>query len=129
MTSGTGTTTQYYKIENNVVSWVESIDEATEYTSDAKGAVAAFTGLADGTYTIIEKTVPKGYNKTADSTIEINAGDYTATNLEMTPTVINKSGSVLPSTGGIGTTIFYIVGGILVIGAGIVLITRRRMDA
>jgi fimbrial isopeptide formation D2 family protein/LPXTG-motif cell wall-anchored protein len=41
----------------------------------------------------------------------------------------NHSGSVLPSTGGIGTTIFYVVGAILVIGAGVILITRRRMDA
>ena len=43
--------------------------------------------------------------------------------------VLNQSGSVLPSTGGIGTTIFYILGAILVLGAGIVLVTRRRMSA
>lgn len=43
--------------------------------------------------------------------------------------VLNQSGSVLPSTGGIGTTIFYIVGAILVVGAGILLVTRRRMNA
>ena len=43
--------------------------------------------------------------------------------------IVNKQGTELPSTGGIGTTIFYVVGAILVIGAGIVLITRRRMDA
>jgi fimbrial isopeptide formation D2 family protein/LPXTG-motif cell wall-anchored protein len=41
----------------------------------------------------------------------------------------NQSGVELPSTGGIGTTIFYVVGAILVIGAGVILITRRRMDA
>ena len=43
--------------------------------------------------------------------------------------VINQKGTELPSTGGIGTTIFYVVGAILVIGAGVVLITKRRMDA
>ena len=43
--------------------------------------------------------------------------------------VKNNKGTVLPSTGGIGTTIFYVVGAILVIGAGVVLVTRRRMDA
>ena len=43
--------------------------------------------------------------------------------------VLNQSGSVLPSTGGIGTTIFYVIGAILVLGAGIVLVTRRRMSA
>ena len=44
-------------------------------------------------------------------------------------TVKNNKGTILPSTGGIGTTIFYVVGAILVIGAGVVLITKRRMDA
>ncbi len=43
--------------------------------------------------------------------------------------VENKAGTELPSTGGIGTTIFYIVGAILVIGAGVILVTKRRMDA
>ena len=42
--------------------------------------------------------------------------------------VINKSGSTLPSTGGIGTTIFYIIGGILVVGAAILLVTKKRMS-
>jgi len=43
--------------------------------------------------------------------------------------VVNLAGTELPSTGGIGTTIFYVVGAILVIGAGVVLITKRRMEA
>ena len=43
--------------------------------------------------------------------------------------VINQSGSVLPSTGGIGTTIFYVVGAILVLGAAVMLVTKRRMSA
>lgn len=121
------TKTVYYKLANNVVTWVDSIDDATEYTSDENGAVTAFTGLADGTYTLIEKTVPEGYNKAADSTFTIKAGDYTQGNLEQTATVVNNEGTELPSTGGIGTTIFYVIGAILVIGAGIVLVTRRRM--
>lgn len=40
---------------------------------------------------------------------------------------MNQSGAELPSTGGIGTTIFYLVGGLLVVGAGIVLVTKKRM--
>ena len=120
---------KYYAIANGVVSWVDSIDAATEYTSDEQGAVTAFTGLANGTYTLIEKTVPSGYNKAADSTFTVKENDYTAANLEQTAEVTNNSGSELPSTGGIGTTIFYIVGAILVIGAGVVLVTRRRMNA
>jgi fimbrial isopeptide formation D2 family protein/LPXTG-motif cell wall-anchored protein len=121
---------KYYKLADDKlsISWVDSIDDATEYKSDATGAVPAFTGLADGTYTLIEKTVPAGYNKAADSTFTVAGNDYTATNLEQTSTVTNESGTVLPSTGGIGTTIFYIIGAILVIGAGVVLVTRRRMN-
>ena len=41
-------------------------------------------------------------------------------------TVENKAGAELPSTGGIGTTIFYIIGGLLVVGAAVVLIARRK---
>ena len=43
--------------------------------------------------------------------------------------VVNKSGSLLPETGGIGTTIFYIVGVVLVLGAGVLLVTKKRMNA
>ena len=120
---------KYYKIENNVVSWVDSIDEATMYTSDGFGNVSAFTGLADGTYTLVEKIVPSGYNKTADSTFIVASHNYTSDNLQLSASVVNNAGSTLPSTGGIGTTIFYVVGAILVVGAGVVLITRRRMSA
>ena len=119
---------KYYAIANGVVSWVDSIDAATEYTSDEQGAVTAFTGLANGTYTLIEKTVPSGYNKAADSTFTVKEHDYTAANLEQTAEVTNNSGSELPSTGGIGTTIFYVLGAVLMLGAGVVLVTRRRMD-
>lgn len=42
--------------------------------------------------------------------------------------VVNKSGSLLPETGGIGTTIFYIVGVVLVLGAGVLLVTKKRMN-
>ena len=59
------------------------------------------------------------------------AGDTThiTTNGEITGKILNESGSTLPSTGGIGTTLFYVIGAILVLGAGIVLVTRRRMSA
>ena len=47
----------------------------------------------------------------------------------LTAEIENKEGTALPSTGGIGTTIFYVLGAILVVGAGVVLVTRRRMSA
>ena len=53
--------------------------------------------------------------------------DSTVTGLKTE--VINNEGSSLPETGGIGTTIFYVLGAILVVGAGVVLVTRRRMSA
>ena len=45
-----------------------------------------------------------------------------------TKNIENNKGSVLPSTGGMGTTIFYVVGGILVVGAAVLLISKRRMN-
>ena len=39
----------------------------------------------------------------------------------------NKSGATLPETGGIGTTLFYVIGGLLVVGAGVLLVTKKRM--
>ncbi len=77
---------------------------------------------------MIEKTVPAGYNKAADITFTVAEHDYEGTNLEQEATVINKAGVVLPHTGGIGTTIFNIIGTILVIGAGVMLVARRRME-
>lgn len=118
---------KYYKITDKVVSWVDSIDDATEYTSDAQGAVQAFTGLANGTYTLIEKTVPAGYNKAADSTFTIAEHNYTSENLEQEATVVNNQGAELPSTGGIGTTIIYIVGGGMVLAGIVMFLTKRRM--
>lgn len=109
------------------------------------GNVLEFKGLADGTYTLIETTTPAGYNTAVTKEITINGAntenfsattavtrtDTTVTGANLTPatTIENKKGSVLPSTGGIGTTIFYIVGGVLIAGAAVLLIFRRRRRA
>ncbi len=120
---------KYYKLDNGVVTWVDK-DAADEHVSDAEGKVAEFTGLGSGTYTLEETTVPSGYNQSADVefTIDTAKADPTEADLHKTADVFNNKGSVLPSTGGIGTTIFYVIGAILVIGAGVVLVTRRRMN-
>ncbi len=123
---------KYYKLNAATatapasISWVDSINDADEHVSDAQGAVAPFTGLGVGTYTLEEKTVPGGYNKAADQTFTIADKDYTAANLEQTATVVNQEGAELPSTGGIGTTLFYVIGSILVLGAGVVLVAKKR---
>jgi fimbrial isopeptide formation D2 family protein/LPXTG-motif cell wall-anchored protein len=118
--------------------------------SSDKDTTFSFEGLDAGEYRLTESYTPAGYNTmdpiefTITAELNIEAGDSTAlenlfsTGLVMTSDVAagslttsieNQSGVVLPSTGGIGTTIFYIVGAILVVGAGVVLITRRRMEA
>ena len=78
---------------------------------------------------LVPTTVPAGYNKADDQTIEVALTDVTGDTLtlEKTADVIDMAGSTLPSTGGMGTTIFYVLGAILVLGAGVVLVSRRRM--
>ncbi len=134
-----GETKLYYKYDetNKVISWVENVAEATVAVTNNDGA-AEFVGLKDGTYYLQETEAPIGYNKlTEDLEVVINGtvadqetGEKTivAENLTVTSKVANNVGSELPETGGIGTTIFYIVGAILMIGAVVLLITKRRMN-
>lgn len=116
-----------------------------------------FAGLSEGEYTLEETKTPDGYNTinpikivityqngkftvkwtqtdennnvqsgnglTGDKNVIADDQDNT-----FSTEILNKKGSLLPSTGGIGTTIFYIVGGILVVGAAILLVTKKRMS-
>ncbi|MBR1689201.1 MAG: LPXTG cell wall anchor domain-containing protein [Oscillibacter sp.] len=100
-------------------------------------ASAEIIGLDKADYTLRETVVPAGYNQAPDQTVtaatlkRVDQGIIDAENAvegdEGVVTVVNNQGAELPSTGGIGTTIFYIVGGILVLGAGVLLITKKRM--
>lgn len=132
-----------YDAETKSVNWAQNQNDATSVTTDADGE-ASFDGLADGKYELIEIVAPQGYNLLKEAKVitidrntdsnKINMGvdeDGTGDSTEPlvhTETVVNTSGTLLPSTGGIGTTIFYIVGGLLVIAALVVLIARKRMD-
>jgi LPXTG-motif cell wall-anchored protein len=118
-------------------------------TGDDKGSTFTFSGLDDGVYKLTETKTPKGYNSidpiefTISATHVIESDDPKLTALtgtvgaeftlkpsitdgSLTGNVVNKEGSTLPSTGGIGTTIFYVLGGLLVIGSGIILVARRK---
>ena len=118
--------------QDGTANWTENgieVEAIEVTTGTTKTYTAVFTGLGAGEYTLEESTVPEGYNKAADQTITVSDDDFTTANLEQKADVVNNAGSTLPSTGGMGTTLFYIIGAILVVGAGIVLVTRRRMNA
>lgn len=86
-------------------------------------------GLKAGTYYLKEMAAPKGYNKLAKPiTVTIdNEGNITADDKITTEVgVENKSGTLLPSTGGMGTTLIYLAGIVLVVLSGYVLISKRR---
>ena len=115
---------------------------ATGYVDE--NGVLTFEGLGKGEYEITEIIAPKGYNLlkdpiklviTADAALEKCTWTVTVGNKTLTAgddnlyalTVENSAGTELPSTGGIGTTIFYIVGSLLAVGAVILLVTKKRM--
>ena len=154
-----GTAKEYYKWDSAAkkVTWVASGGDT--FTTDTNGKLTTkVQGLDKGEYYLEETKAPVGYNAlSAPVKVTISANeannkvtysattdgaaakvdngvvDLTAAQTSAQPvavaTIVNKAGTQLPSTGGIGTTIFYIVGAILVIGAGVVLVTRRRMNA
>lgn len=112
------------------------------FTTGANGVII-FDGIATGNYTLTEVDAPDGFNyidpvtftitfNTETEKFEISnvkGADITNNAGTFSTTIVDKSGSVLPSTGGIGTTLFYVFGSILVVGAGILLVTKRRMNA
>lgn len=106
----------------------------------AADGTAVFTGLAAGDYTLTETVTPEGYNtidpitftitfNAADKTFDTTRDDITVEDNMLEITVENVSGSQLPSTGGIGTTVFYVFGGFLAMAALVVLVARKRVEA
>ena len=110
-----------------------------------------FTGLDDGDYMLEETVTPEGFNTIAPIKFTITAehdiisdnpqltkllsGDLAdggvqgvLSNGTITTDVVNIKGKTLPSTGGMGTTVFYIIGSVLVVCAGVLLISKKRMN-
>lgn len=132
-----GKTKLYYKWNNTdkKVEWDADKTKATVETTNGDGA-ASFDGLADGTYYLEEIAAPAGYNLLKDSVeVKVNGAKAVAAEnpdisvLVEKKGIANQTGAVLPSTGGIGTTIFYVLGGLLVVGAAVLLVTKKRMSS
>ncbi len=91
------------------------------------GKVITVNGIdKDLTYQLVEITPPEGYNLPDDVSTEVKAGSNISADIVIE--IVNNKGTTLPSTGGIGTTIFYVVGGVLVLAAIILLVTKKRMS-
>lgn len=139
--------------KNNPIQLVKNGNDGQNYRRALKGEENSFAevtttengtfsiqGLKPGTYYLEETAAPKGYNKlskkievviTDDGTLIVDGksrgGDY---NLPISQVnVENKTGTLLPSTGGMGTTMIYMAGAILVIASGIVLVSKKRSKA
>jgi fimbrial isopeptide formation D2 family protein/LPXTG-motif cell wall-anchored protein len=131
---------------------LELVEVKKILSTNAEGTVFGFTGLDDGTYVLRETKTPDGYNSIEDQTFTISAehdensddpkltaltGDVASGSIidlgvmlengELSTNVVNNKGSVLPSTGGAGRVAIYVIGAILVLGGGIVLVTKKRV--
>ncbi len=107
----------------------ETAADRIDMTQTAKVRI---NGLDNGTYYLEEVQAPAGYNKVkerievkienANLDADVNDTDYNGGGIE----VVNRTGAELPSTGGMGTTMFYVLGAVLVLGAAIALVAKRR---
>ena len=129
----------------------------TNQITTPDSGVIVVKGVKTGNYEIKEVTAPAGYNKLTDPvTVEAVKTSSTSTHTTVyldkdgnvvdenskvievkvdintiaatAVVVVNKAGTELPSTGGMGTTIFYVLGAVLVVGAGVLLVTKKRMS-
>lgn len=115
---------------------VDAEGTVTEITTDANGKFE-LVGLDEGTYKLRETEAPAGYNKLAADIDVVIGSTYDEANLTATyeinedePATIgveNKTGSLLPETGGMGTTMFYMIGAMMVAAAVVLLVSKKRM--
>lgn len=142
--------------DKKVTGWSDTEDNGSTLTSDTNGLFKVI-GLDAGTYHLKETKAPLGYNQLSEEVVVVITAttannqnwDGTAssalTKLEVTAdgtagtgntstgvasiTIANNKGSTLPETGGMGTTLFYVLGGILVVAAIVLLVTKKRMNS
>lgn len=143
-----GDTKEYAKLTNSRINgWVTDENNATTLETSGEGNIL-IEGLNVGTYYLEETEAPAGYNKlTEPIEVKITATTTNATGVSetveyknqndstYTPAtnaivkVLNEAGTQLPSTGGIGTTLFYVIGGGLMAVAAVLLVTKKRMNS
>lgn len=144
-------TTTKYKKTMELMSEQTAQDSAVSAFVDEETGVVQFTGLGAGVYTLHEETAPDGYKKIQDVTVTINFNNgkdvdgsrwsYSAEYTEgevlsdkmvdgvVEFTIENNVSVELPETGGMGTTVFYIVGGVMLAGAALALIVLKKRSS
>lgn len=131
--------------EGKLNSWVENANDNCVLTSREDGKFS-LAGLDDGTYFIEEITPLPGYNSIDPVEVQVNGNTQNGQNgkgatselagvtftvggkTQNAITIVNNAGTTLPSTGGMGTTVFYVVGGGLMAVAVVLLVTKKRME-
>jgi len=142
---------KYATVDANykITGWVTDIADATEVKT-ATGGTFKFIGLDDGNYVLTETTTPENYNTMSPKTIEVSAAteqvqvykedtsydtaaevltaltNGSADTGAVAESIINQKGSTLPSTGGMGTKLFVLGGGVTAAMAGIYLVSKKR---
>ncbi len=138
--------TDEIKLKKNTTDGTYSRDFSTEgkgvEMKSADDGTFNVKGLDAGTYYLKETTTPTGFNTCPVTTVVIKA-NHTENNVDLTgstingegvgasglsTTIVNKQGTTLPSTGGMGTTLFYVIGGGLMVAAIVLLVTKKRME-
>ena len=143
---GSGTDSNYADTAN---SYVKTVTRTIETKNTEKEVTAmvddqgylCFAGLDAGTYTLVESTVPTGYTDpktTYTITIDVDLSSGTpvwsyevsdgTTSVNTNEIIVENTMNTLPQTGGMGTTVFYIVGSILVAAGVVLLITKKRLE-
>lgn len=138
LTKTVDTKTYYAKLEEsssayNFEAWVEDQKDATVITTSGTNAAHVIRGLAAGSYTLVELEAPKDYIKGEDTVVSVNETHREPDSVLVGLTtqvaeIINMPGTSLPETGGTGTTIFYIVGAVLIVAAATLLLIKRRTN-
>lgn len=131
--------------EGKLKDWITTADDNCVLTSGKDGKFS-LAGLDDGTYFIEEINPLPGYNSIDPVEIQVNGktnngqdGNGATSELagvtftvggktQNAITIVNNAGTTLPSTGGMGTTVFYVVGGGLMAVAVVLLVTKKRME-